>query len=410
MKGLLATICCLVLVLGMEAQTTKDLESYYTFNDSSIVNEILNSGGISQPIGVLQYVCGVDGLASYFTGALALNYLSPETGFLFDDDDFTLSFFMNPTGTSGTHTVFSKEEACDDEVAFSIRYTPLPNKTITVELSETPTKRVVLSGSLDFNKCWQHIAVVRSGASVRLYINGVVQEFIGTTLSRIDLTNSSSLEVGRGPCVNTTEVAYEGALDEIRVYDRALTPREVTGLYEPLIPDNIITADTTVFLGNEVQIQVGNTCAESVSWSPSTDLSDPAVAEPLITPAETTVYYVDFTNDFLDCTSTDSIRITVIDPADLDCSQLFMPNAFTPNADGRNDMYGISNPYAISDLVSFEIFDRWGGRVFMTTDSMEKWDGNFKGQPVNPGIMLYKVIFECEGEEFVEVGSLSIIR
>jgi len=122
------------------------------------------------------------------------------------------------------------------------------------------------------------------------------------------------------------------------------------------------------------------------------------------------VYNVEFTNNVLGCLTLDSIRIIVIDPADLDCGKVFMPNAFTPNNDGRNDTYGISNPYAISDLVSFEIFDRWGGRVFLATDPMEQWDGNFKGEPMNPGVLLYKVIFRCDGEEIVDVGSLSILR
>ena len=99
-----------------------------------------------------------------------------------------------------------------------------------------------------------------------------------------------------------------------------------------------------------------------------------------------------------------------LDPDDLDCSQLFLPKAFTPNDDGRNDEFGISNPYAVDELVSFEIFDRWGSRIFVTADPMEKWNGTYKGKELNPGVFLYKVRFRCNGEEFADVGSLSLIK
>jgi gliding motility-associated-like protein len=110
------------------------------------------------------------------------------------------------------------------------------------------------------------------------------------------------------------------------------------------------------------------------------------------------------------CTSEDSIRITVIDPESIECGDILLPSAFTPNGDGLNDGFGISNIFATGDLLSLEVFDRWGNIVFRTNDVRGKWDGFYKGQAVNPGVFLYKVQYKCEGKENVKSGSVTVIR
>ena len=61
-------------------------------------------------------------------------------------------------------------------------------------------------------------------------------------------------------------------------------------------------------------------------------------------------------------------------------------------------------------LITFEIFDRWGGRIFTTTNPLEKWDGSFNGKEINPGVLLYRVRYLCGQEEKVDTGSLTLIR
>ena len=110
------------------------------------------------------------------------------------------------------------------------------------------------------------------------------------------------------------------------------------------------------------------------------------------------------------CTATDSLQIIVVDPSTIDCSDIFLPTAFTPNGDGLNDFFGISNPFATGELLAFDIFDRWGNIVFSTTDPLDKWNGSYKGTPVNPGVFLYRIQFRCEGEEGVKSGNVTVIR
>jgi gliding motility-associated-like protein len=111
------------------------------------------------------------------------------------------------------------------------------------------------------------------------------------------------------------------------------------------------------------------------------------------------------------CQATDSIFVDVIDPDTLDCSNIFIPNAFTPgDSPGRNDVFGISNPFVVSDFISFEIFDRWGGRVFNAENAFDTWDGTFQGKPTNPGVFLYRLRYRCKGAEKVYSGNLTLLR
>jgi gliding motility-associated-like protein len=110
------------------------------------------------------------------------------------------------------------------------------------------------------------------------------------------------------------------------------------------------------------------------------------------------------------CNTTDQITINVIDPNDLDCANLLLPNAFTPNNDQLNDRFGISSKFLIDELEYFEIYDRWGGKMWTATSKTDTWDGSFNGQSVNTGMYIYKVKYTCTGQEFVKVDNFSVIR
>lgn len=397
----------LFFTLGLAAQTEVDLKAYYSFDDCT-ATEMVGNGPNGTVLGNPSCVCGATGEAFKFNGTTDHILFLGVVNDHFKKDNFTLSFFFSPVNSAGTQTIISKKEDCDDLNAFAIRYTP-QSRILTVELSENPSKQTILETTLGTTKCWNHVAIVRSGSVSSLYINGVL-EVTENVVSRIDLTNNASLGIGEGPCVGITDNRFKGVIDELRVYNRALDDDEVLGLFEPIAPNNIVTSDTTIFIGNDIQIVSSSSCTDFYSWTPNLEMDDPSIPDPLISPTDSRVYTLSFTSNELGCTSQDSIRVTVLDPDNLDCTQIFLPKAFTPNNDGLNDTYGISNPYAITDLISFEIFDRWGGLVFTTTNPMDRWDGTAKGEALNPGVLLYKVRFRCRGEELIDAGSLTIIR
>jgi gliding motility-associated-like protein len=110
------------------------------------------------------------------------------------------------------------------------------------------------------------------------------------------------------------------------------------------------------------------------------------------------------------CVNYDTLTINVINPEDLPCDEVFLPKAFTPNGDLLNDTYGISNPYVLQQLRIFEIYDRWGTRVFATDNPFDTWDGTYQNKAVNPGVYIWKVEYSCKNQAQVSTGTVTIIR
>jgi len=374
---------------------TNGLEAYYSFDDCQNLNkEETGNNQAAVIVGEPSCVCGVSGNA--------LN--------TFNKIDYTLSLYIKPTNAVGVQDIISKSESCGDDREFSVSYSSGAN-AVSVELSGQVTVdsigKIALNSQLPFDPCWYHIVVLRRGRQNQLYVNGeLVRERVID--SRIDFDNNAELNIANGECVGITRNRFSGLIDELRVYNRALRLEEIQALY--LGPDKIENDDVLLFLGNSVDITVNETCANAFAWSPSTGVSDPSAAETTITPEAAGVftYELDFSDQF--CIANDTIQITVIDPEELPCAAQ-LPKAFTPNGDGRNDTYGISNSIVLDGkLVEFEIFDRWGGSIFSTTNPFDKWDGTFNGKELNPGVLLYRVRYMCGEEEKTDMGSLTLLR
>lgn len=83
-------------------------------------------------------------------------------------------------------------------------------------------------------------------------------------------------------------------------------------------------------------------------------------------------------------------------PVDLELTcNIYMPTAFTPNGDGKNDIYRILDYCGGVILGEFKIYNRWGVEVFSTRDLREGWDGFYKGQPQDNEVYNYVIIFQC---------------
>ncbi|RMG83669.1 MAG: hypothetical protein D6714_09305 [Bacteroidetes bacterium] len=407
----------------VSAQTTTDLIAYISF-DSCDVREDFGVPSVlpePNPNGVFDCDCGVRGQALEFIKAGNEDswfWILGDIEDVFSTIDFTISFYFKPTtNASENFVLISKKADCDGtDHAFSVRFNP-STRVLNVDMNETTTVSASVSTVLPQNLCWYHVTIVRQGTLTKVYLNGAFYaQGKSTNAQRIDLSNNNAiLTVGASQCTQGFDTPFKGFIDELRIYDRALKENEIRGLFFPIDQvgnGNDLTGvnDTTIFLGNAVQGFVTHTCADQILWSPQDGigLGEETLPNPLITPTESKTYTVTFSDQF--CTTSDSLRITVIDPDSLDCSKVFLPKAFTPNGDGLNDAFGINNPFVISGLISFDIFDRWGTKVFSTADPFQKWDGNYKGKAVNPGVYLYKVRFLCKGSEEVSSGSVTILR
>ncbi|HEX4850113.1 MAG TPA: gliding motility-associated C-terminal domain-containing protein, partial [Puia sp.] len=106
------------------------------------------------------------------------------------------------------------------------------------------------------------------------------------------------------------------------------------------------------------------------------------------------------------CTGNDSIQITAKQCPD----GLIVPNAFTPNGDGHND---ILRPLLYGDIAhfKFEIFNRWGEKVFHTKTPNQGWDGTWNGVAVQPDAFVWFCQYQLNGQPMVtKKGTFVLIR
>ncbi len=142
-------------------------------------------------------------------------------------------------------------------------------------------------------------------------------------------------------------------------------------------------------------------------WRPAATLESPTAPNTVATPTQTTNYIITAT-DLYGCVVTDTVLIYV---RKLICDEpyVFVPNAFTPNGDGKNDVLFVRGE--IVTAIKFEIFDRWGEKVFSTTQQSEGWDGTFRGKMCEVGVYDYYLEVICIGENhFFKKGNVTLIR
>ena len=395
--------CLPFVLLGSLCSAQSGLVAYYPFEDCTAKDVSLNNSD-GFVFGEPSCQCGVEGNAIYLDGIDDHITLAGNVETYFSARAFTISFYFRIDDADGTFEVLSKRNNCDFNNAFGIRYTPA-SRRLSVDIAESPTEASMFFQQIDPGICWVHLAVAVGETEQRIYVNG---RFLAATQSDAfrDISNNAPISIGNGACSMTTDKRFKGLIDEIRVYNRALDGIEVADLY--LGPDRIATRDTTIYGGSSARLVAGPTCADNYAWSPAGTIDNPTASSVLATPASTQTYTMSL--DYGTCIATDTVRVEVINPEDIECGNVPLPNAFTPNNDGRNDAFFISNPFALEVLDAFEIFDRWGNRVFAAENVRDSWDGTYNGVEVNPGLYLYKIKYKCQGEDLTKSGSIMLIR
>ena len=166
--------------------------------------------------------------------------------------------------------------------------------------------------------------------------------------------------------------------------------------------------------GETVVLRPELSSAEAVMyvWSPAAALSCSDCRNPITAPTQTTAYTVTVINT-LGCTASDDILITV-----LNAQAVYIPNTFTPNGDGINDVLTLYANASIAQVVFFDVFDRWGTLVYRNTNfpsngatALTAWDGTYKGKPLQTAVFVYhtKVVFK-DGTEKVLVGDVTLVK
>ena len=396
-------IICLYGVVGFaQIPTVFNVD----FNDCTEMDSDANRIGVFG--GDPQCVCGVDGMAFRFDGFNdSIGYQNGIERIL--NQDFALSFYYfieNPATATGSIDLISfGDEGCQRDSSLTVRYIPQSN-SIRAEISINNSIFFPLFGEVPAGPCWNYVVVNKDDDGIELYINNVLADENDQFDRDFRFKPDGILSVAASPCISNFASRFQGLIDEIRLYDRVLDEDEIISLN--INPDQIITPSQTIFLGESIQIETGASCSNTFAWDPGTTLDDPLSMTPVASPVETTTYQ--YTVDFGICSSVDSVRISVVDPSVSRCDELLLPNAFTPNDDRRNDEFGISNDFIIDDLISFQVFSKWGEKMFETNSVEEQWDGTYQGEALNPGTFLYRVVYTCSGEQFSSSGSFVLIN
>jgi gliding motility-associated-like protein len=168
------------------------------------------------------------------------------------------------------------------------------------------------------------------------------------------------------------------------------------------IPNADAGIDTTIYLGESTVLDGSG--GGSYQWSPPTGLSCTNCQNPISSPNSTTVYTVIVT-DNNGCQSQANVTVFVIE----EDQEIFVPNIFSPNGDGNNDVLFIKG----SNLNEFNlmVYNRWGELVYQSEDQSEGWDGTQNGKPLNNAVFVYVITYnDINGNEQVLNGNVTLMK
>jgi gliding motility-associated-like protein len=146
----------------------------------------------------------------------------------------------------------------------------------------------------------------------------------------------------------------------------------------------------------------------SVVWAPGAGLNCTDCLNPVAAPLVAGNYLVTLSN-LNGCTASATVFIK-LEATDA----IYIPNAFSPDSDGPNKLFLLQTNRLFNNF-EIQVFDRWGGLLFQSTDPNEAWDGRAKGQRMNPGVYAYFIRFDFvnsagETETFLRSGDVLLLR
>ena len=172
-----------------------------------------------------------------------------------------------------------------------------------------------------------------------------------------------------------------------------------------------IGEDVIVELGDSIRVNpISSLPVSSFTWRPDNFLECPDCWDQLIYPTESIVYTLNAETEE-GCTASDQLSITVVKER-----SLFIPNIFSPNGDGNNDIFRVYSGDGVEQINDFRIFDRWGALVYEAKNLSPEvedfgWDGRLKGREMTQGIYVYflEVVY-IDGKSEIIRGDVTLMR
>lgn len=170
---------------------------------------------------------------------------------------------------------------------------------------------------------------------------------------------------------------------------------------------NIIADPDSLYPGESTQLTATLDEDYNYEWEQDSTLSALDIYNPIATIFDSRAYYLTVV-DANGCRIRDSIYLFV---RDFDCElpYIFIPNAFTPNDDGANDVLYVRGNAV--DEMQLMIYNRWGKKVFETRDINMGWDGKLNGKALPPDVFGYYLKLKClDGRTVIKKGNITLLR
>jgi gliding motility-associated-like protein len=286
----------------------------------------------------------------------------------------TGSFVPN---TAGTYTItYTTNGSCPTTA------------TTTVTINNAP---LTVDAGIDQNVC--------QGETITL--NGTITGSTNSTWTGGIFADSTDLNTTFLPNSVGTYTLYLSAQNNCQQQTDSLT----------IIINPIVTVlasnDTSIFAGDTVQLNANG--ASNYTWTPAASLSCSDCPNPLATPTQTTTYNI-ATTDL--CSEPTSLTITILpNPPDPPLPTILaIPNGFSPNGDGTNDFFPVIHSSNLAEY-HIAIYNRWGEKMFETTNKDQAWDGTYKGKEQELGVYVYYIEYKFESQkaEFTK-GNVTLLR
>ncbi|MEO0626226.1 MAG: gliding motility-associated C-terminal domain-containing protein, partial [Bacteroidota bacterium] len=343
--------------------------------------------GLEFEVQVIRERCGNDGFAG-------LTIAEPPANLLIEwfeiDSDIPL-----PGNESGRDDLPAGD--------YRVELTAVAGCTAVREFTIGPRIPIVISSEVTIDDC-----NAPSGATLTILASG------GERPYEYQLDNGP-VQLEQPIFTNLGEGTYE-----IRVTD-VFGCEAVAQSPEIILPAPILVEagpDLTVDLGDFVTISTSASGEDidqaTISWSPPDGLSCTNCPRPRATPFESTVYTISYT-DPLGCVFADSVLVRVFPTG-----RVYIPNAFSPNFDGRNDVFELYTDQSVGQILELKVYDRWGGQryaydlaptEFPTTQETPRWDGTCNGSPCPTGVYVYFAkVRLLNGRELDFSGDVMLVR
>ena len=335
------------------------------------------------------------------------NLMSPDSGMCFNgiiqiratgDSEFTYTWtpaltvsnpnIINPVITVATSTIYT----------ITATFPGCPNMVHTIDLFVENPKAIIYTG--DTMYCVGDSIHLRAGATP------VDSPFTFSWSPVADLTNATSVDpvfyvpgTGDFPVTFTVQSPLGCTSSDVVT----LSPR-------PNAQITVTPGNTTINLGDQLQLDAVNMTPYQLVywWLPDNGtLSNDNINNPVVKPTDSVTTYWVYAMNTWGCRDSASVTIKVVDG-----TTDFIPTAFTPNGDGLNDIFRITN-LRFRSLAEFRVYNRWGEMVYNNTggDPKQGWDGTFNSVPQDMGVYFYQIVVNLtDGGQKSYKGEVTLVR